>query len=84
MDKHLHLDDLVTDQPDRSGGYGQQTFDWLVAFAKEKGCKQFHSDCGVQRFGAHRFYLENRMIIASHHFSSDVLLQVRPELLRDT
>ena len=71
-DKPLYLDDLVTDEPDRSGGYGQQLFDWLVDFAKENGCKQFHLDSGVQRFGAHRFYLKNRMIIASHHFSFDL------------
>ena len=71
-DKHLYLADLVTDEPDRSGGYGQQLFNWLVNFEKENGCKQFYLDSGVQRFGAHRFYLKNRMIIAAHHFSFDL------------
>ena len=51
---------------------GQQQFNWLVNFAKENGCKQFYLDSGVQRFGAHRFYLKNRMIIAAHHFSFDL------------
>ena len=28
-----------------------------------------HLDSGVQRFGAHRFYLASRMDIIAHHFS---------------
>ena len=44
----------------------------ILNFAKENGCKQFYLDSGVQRFGAHRFYLKNRMIIAAHHFSFDL------------
>jgi hypothetical protein len=29
-------------------------------------------DSGVQRFGAHRFYLRRRMNITSHHFAIDL------------
>jgi hypothetical protein len=29
-------------------------------------------DSGVQRFGAHRFYLRRRMDITSHHFALDL------------
>jgi hypothetical protein len=28
-----------------------------------------HLDSGVRRFDAHRFYLNKRMNISSHHFS---------------
>ena len=56
-------------QAGRSSGYGRALFDWLVARARKENCDQLHLDSGVQRFGAHRFYLERRMIIASHHFS---------------
>lgn len=37
--------------------------------AREKDYDQFHLDSGVQRFGAHRFYLTKRMDISSHHFA---------------
>lgn len=66
--KFLFVDDLITDSENRSKGYGDTLFDWLVAFAKKEGCQEFHLDSGVQRFHAHRFYLRKRMSITSHHF----------------
>ena len=66
--KYMYVDDLVTNSDDRSKGFGKLLFDWLVAVAKEKGCEALTLDSGVQRFGAHRFYLANRMDIVSHHF----------------
>jgi GNAT superfamily N-acetyltransferase len=67
--KHLYIDDLVTDESSRSHGYGQRLFDWLLDFARARDCGQVHLDSGVQRFGAHRFYLRNRMDIGAHHFA---------------
>ncbi len=67
--KCLFVDDLVTAADARSQGYGQQLFDWLVAQARAQNCDQFHLDSGVQRFGAHRFYLAKRMDITCHHFA---------------
>lgn len=64
-----YVDDLVTAERDRSQGYGQTLFDWLIERSREAGCRQFHLDSGVQRFGAHRFYLGNRMDITCHHFA---------------
>jgi len=66
--KFLYVDDLVSKSEERSKGYGGALFDWLVALARERDCDQFHLDSGVQRFGAHRFYLSKRMDISSHHF----------------
>jgi len=66
--KYMYVDDLVTNHDDRSKGFGKLLFDWLVAAAKEQGCEVLTLDSGVQRFGAHRFYLANRMDIVSHHF----------------
>ena len=70
--KFLRVDDLVTKSGERSKGYGGMLFDWLVEYAKEQGCEQLHLDSGVQRFDAHRFYLNKRMIIVCHHFSLDL------------
>lgn len=65
----LYVDDLVTDAARRSHGHGEALFDWLVAHARAAGCDEFHLDSGVQRFGAHRFYLARRMDITCHHFA---------------
>ena len=67
--KCLYVDDLVTESSERSKGYGKQLFEWLVRVARDAGCDQFHLDSGVQRFGAHKFYLGMNMQIRSHHFS---------------
>jgi GNAT superfamily N-acetyltransferase len=64
----LYVDDLVTDVDDRSKGWGQLLFDWLVDYARAHGCNTLELDSGVQRHGAHRFYLRNRMDITSYHF----------------
>ena len=64
----LYVDDLVTDDTTRSHGYGKALFDWLVAEARARACHTLELDSGVQRFGAHRFYLARRMDIVAHHF----------------
>ena len=66
--KFLYVDDLVSKSDGRSKGFGGALFDWLVEYAKAEGCDQFHLDSGVQRFAAHRFYLNKRMFIEGHHF----------------
>jgi GNAT superfamily N-acetyltransferase len=65
----LYVDDLVTAEDSRSRGHGQRLFRWLIEQAREHKCDQFHLDSGVQRFGAHRFYLSSRMDIIAHHFA---------------
>lgn len=64
----LYVDDLVTDEATRSRGYGDKLFDWLVALARDRGCRHFSLDSGTQRVDAHRFYLRKRMQIACFHF----------------
>jgi len=65
----LYVDDLVARTDDHGSGFGSALLDWLVAQAKQHECAQFHLDSGVQRFGAHRFYLHKGMDITSHHFA---------------
>ncbi len=67
--RFLYVDDLVTRDVDLGVGFGSRLLDWLVDEAKRQGCEQFHLDSGVQRFGAHRFYLHKGMDITSHHFA---------------
>ena len=70
--RQLYVDDLVADEGSRSQGYGGSLFDWLVSHARENGCDQLHLDSGVQRFSAHRFYLDKRMQIVCHHFALEL------------
>ncbi len=70
--KFLYVDDLVTKPEDRSKGYGSILFDWLKKYANDNDCNQVVLDSGVQRFGAHKFYLEKGMKIVGHHFSMDL------------
>ena len=67
--KFLYVDDLVSRSDDRSRGYGNELFNWLINYARTENCQQLTLDSGVQRFAAHRFYLRQRMEITSHHFT---------------
>jgi len=66
--KHIYVDDLVTDAAVRSTGAGKFIMDWLKTHAREQGCQQLHLDSGVQRFAAHKFYLREGFELNSHHF----------------
>ncbi len=70
--KFLYVDDLVSDQNGRSKNYGKQMVAWLEDEARKNGCKEFHLDSGVQRHGAHRFYLRERMDITCYHFGKKI------------
>jgi GNAT superfamily N-acetyltransferase len=67
--RSLYVDDLVTDNTQRSHGYGKALLDWLNEYARSQQCVRLHLDSGVQRFDAHRFYFRERMHISAYHFS---------------
>lgn len=67
--RFLYVYDLVVKSCERSRGYGGALFDWLVEYARTEGCQELHLDSRVQRFAAHRFYLNKRMFIECHHFA---------------
>jgi GNAT superfamily N-acetyltransferase len=67
--RFLYVDDLVSISTQRSKGYGGELFDWLIEYARAEQCQEVHLDSRVQRFAAHRFYLNKRMIIEAHHFT---------------
>lgn len=67
--RELYVDDLVTTATTRSTGVGKALLEHAVEQGRAAGCSQLALDSGVQRFDAHRFYLRERMKIASHHFT---------------
>ena len=67
--KHLYISDLISNESERSLGYGKDLLDYLKDYANSEGCTEVHLDSGVQRFQAHKFYLREGFKIASHHCS---------------
>lgn len=65
----LYVDDLVTDQANRSRGHGAALHQWLQDQARAHGCATLTLDSGVQRTEAHRFYFRQRMSIQGYHFT---------------
>lgn len=65
----LYVDDLVTDEAQRSKGAGKAMLAWLKNHARAAGCRQLHLDSGMHRVDAHRFYDREGFARASLHFS---------------
>ena len=70
--KLLSLDDLVTDERSRSGGFGKELMDWLKAEGRAHGCVQIHLVSRVHREDAHRFYFRERFGIRAFFFMADL------------
>jgi GNAT superfamily N-acetyltransferase len=66
--KYLYIEDLVTLEQARSQKFGTKMMQALIALAKREACKAVHLDSGVQRYAAHKFYLNQNMKINCHHF----------------
>jgi GNAT superfamily N-acetyltransferase len=66
--RRLFVDDLVSDEVQRSQGAGKMMLDWLEQEAVALGCVALTLDSGVQRQRAHRFYFREGMHIASFCF----------------
>ena len=67
--KYLEIEDLATKTGERSKSYGGELFDWIAEYARQQKCDQLKLVSHVERFAAHRFYLNKRMIIEAHYFS---------------
>lgn len=68
----MYVDDLSTDERQRSRGHGRALLDWLKDEARARGCVQLHLDSGVQRALAHRFYFREGLTVSSFHFRTDL------------
>ena len=69
MGRHLYVDDLISEQDQRSLGYGELLITWLREFAIKENCSYLHLDSGTHRHEAHKFYFKQGFNIASYHFS---------------
>lgn len=64
----LYIDDLVTEESQRSKGVGKLLLNHLEAKAQNLGCNVLALDSGVQRTSAHKFYYREQMHICSFSF----------------
>jgi GNAT superfamily N-acetyltransferase len=65
----MYVDDLVSDDSQRSQGIGRALLDHLQHVAREAGCAKFNLDSGTQRQQAHKFYFREGMVVTSFHFA---------------
>jgi GNAT superfamily N-acetyltransferase len=65
---HLYVDDLVTDERQRSRGVGRAVMEYLQGVARTAGCEAYTLDSGTQRQQAHKFYFREGMVVTSFHF----------------
>ncbi len=70
--KYLEIEDLVAQSDERSKGFGGELFDWIVDYAKRENCREVKLVSHVNRYGAHKFYLNKGMIIDAHFFSIEL------------
>lgn len=70
--KVLYVDDLVTDEALRSGGFGARMLGWLLSEARRAECRSFELDSATHRTAAHRFYRREGMDATSLHFRKPV------------
>jgi GNAT superfamily N-acetyltransferase len=70
--KYLEIEDLVVNEEERSRGYGGALFDWIVAYAKERGCDQLRLVSRMDRDEAHRFYERKGMTRFAYYFSMNL------------
>ena len=66
---NLYVDDLVTDEAERSRGVGHALMAHLERVAREAGCANLRLDSGTHRQQAHKFYFREGMVITSFSFT---------------
>jgi len=69
--RRFYVDDLVTDQGERSSGIGRALMAYLQQVARERGCTGLDLESGTHRSRAHRFYFREGFFITSFSFRKD-------------
>ncbi|WP_205412199.1 GNAT family N-acetyltransferase [Sphingomonas crusticola] len=65
----LEIDDLVTDETQRSKGYGATLLAFIEAKARAMGCDTLTLNSGTHRTRAHAFYFREGLHIHAFHFT---------------
>jgi GNAT superfamily N-acetyltransferase len=69
---HMYVDDLITDENQRSTGVGAKLMDHLQRIARAANCQKITLDSGTWRHDAHKFYFREGMVVTSFHFGKSL------------
>jgi GNAT superfamily N-acetyltransferase len=69
--RRFYIDDLVTDEAERSNGAGRALIAYLEQVARARGCPGLDLESGTHRSRAHRFYFREGFFITSFSFRKD-------------
>ena len=69
--RRFYIDDLVTDEAERSTGAGQALIAHLEALARARGRPGFDLESGTHRTRAHRFYFREGFFITAFSFRKE-------------
>ena len=69
--RRFYVDDLVTDEGERSSGIGHALLAHLQRTARERGYSGLDLDSGTHRTRAHRFYFREGFFITSFSFRKE-------------
>jgi len=66
--RQLYVDDLVTNERQRSSGVGRALLSYLERKARAASLENLALDSGTQRQQAHKFYFREGMVVTAFHF----------------
>jgi len=69
--RRFYVDDLVTDEAERSTGAGRALIEYLGKIARDRGCPGMDLESGTQRPRAHRFYFREDFFITAFSFRKE-------------
>jgi GNAT superfamily N-acetyltransferase len=69
--RRFYIDDLVTDESERSTGAGRTLITYLENAARDRGCPGMDLESGTHRNRAHRFYFREGFFITAFSFRKE-------------
>jgi len=69
--RRFYIDDLVTDESERSTGAGRTLITYLEKAARDRGCPGMDLESGTHRNRAHRFYFREGFFITAFSFRKE-------------
>ena len=69
--RRFYVDDLVTDESERSTGVGRALVEYLEEIARKRGCPGLDLESGTPRTRAHRFYFRQGFFLTAFSFRKE-------------
>lgn len=69
--RRFYVDDLVTDESERSTGAGRALIEYVGKVARDRGCPGLDLESGTHRTRAHRFYFREDFFITAFSFRKE-------------